>query len=48
MLRILENTSRLFDAHARRGDVAEATPARQSVEDEQRRPAVGQQGASVG
>jgi superfamily II DNA or RNA helicase len=58
MLRILENKSRLFDAYARRSDVAEATPdavdvaeaslARQIVEDEQRRLAVGQQGASVG
>jgi SNF2 family DNA or RNA helicase len=51
MLRILENKSRLFDAYARRSDVAEATPdavdvaetslARQIVEDEQRRLAVG-------
>lgn len=51
MLRILENKSRLFDAYARRSDVAEATPdaldvaeaslARQIVEEEQRRLAVG-------
>jgi hypothetical protein len=47
MLDILENKSRLFDAYARRSDVAEATPdavdisvgslARRIVEDEQRR-----------
>jgi hypothetical protein len=51
MLDILESKSRLFDAYARRSDVAEATPdavdisvgslARRIVEDEQRRLAGG-------
>ncbi len=51
LLEILENKSRLFDAYARRSDVAEATPdavdvsdgalARRIVEDEQRRLARG-------
>ena len=51
LLRILESKSRLFDAYARRSDVAEATPdavdvsdgtiARRIVEEEQRRLAAG-------
>jgi SNF2 family DNA or RNA helicase len=58
MLRILENKSRLFDAYARRSDVAEATPdavdvaeaslARQIVEEEQRRLAVGDGATGTG
>jgi hypothetical protein len=50
LLRILRNKDRLFDAYARRSDMAEATPdaidisdttlARRIVEEEQRRLAI--------
>jgi superfamily II DNA or RNA helicase len=58
LLRILENKARLFDAYARRSDVAEATPdavdvsdgtiARRIVEEEQQRLAVPGGGAPRG